>query len=540
VVTEDAPAFFTLDRGTVSTAAALIAPVEGRYRMLAAAAAPSSLDPEVVLEDLAWRVARTDAAVAASMQGWRGWARLEVRTRRAPRACLVAASAETGTMLERAFVGAGWQVASRFFEPNPALIAFGEACLDGTVDAVAVGGRDDADQEERDQARLIWPRAGALARLRDDLAVIACGPFIERPEGIPDERLFALPAPDPVPMTSESPLRQAAVQVGAHLVNGGDAGAIDGRSSLRTAISSLAVLLGSRVEAIEVGAAAGSRTLSNADGELRHAVVAAARLLPREILDDDEEADAVLRWSTSSSDPATRVDRLRELALHPWAESDREGVHLRLAALRAALQRLARAWNGAGQDGRTEDAAADVIVLGGGGFSMLPAAAAALAIVDGIRRPGAFTILHDHAGVLGPLGALPNEGDRRRLLADVMDDCLLPVGSALLTGSIGDAGRDSGRLAISTVLGDDELALEPERLRLVDLPPGIVARLEVDPGSGTILGVTGRRLRLELSGGLGGLLVDTRPIPLELPTNAEERRATLQAWEAPAWMGTER
>jgi hypothetical protein len=164
----------------------------------------------------------------------------------------------------------------------------------------------------------------------------------------------------------------------------------------------------------------------------------------------------------------------------------------------------------------------------------------ALAIVDGIRRPGAFTILHDHARVLAPLGALPIEGDRRRMLADLMDDCLLPVGSALLTGSIGGTGRDGGRLAISTALGDDEMALEPERLRLVDLPPGIVARLEVDPGSGTILGVAGRRLRLEVSGGLGGLLVDTRPIPLELPTNAEQRRATLQAWEAPAWMGSDR
>ena len=132
------------------------------------------------------------------------------------------------------------------------------------------------DQEERDHARLLWPRAGSLARLRDDLAVIACGPFVERPEGIPDERLFALPEPEPVPMTSESPLRQAAAQVGMHLVGGGAAAVTDGRAALRTSISSLAVLLGNRVEGIDIGAAAGTRTLSNADGELRHAVVATA------------------------------------------------------------------------------------------------------------------------------------------------------------------------------------------------------------------------------------------------------------------------
>ena len=63
---------------------------------------------------------------------------------------------------------------------------------------MAVGGREDAEAEERDQARLLWPRAGSLARLRDDVALIACGPFVERPEAIPDDRLFSLPAPEPV------------------------------------------------------------------------------------------------------------------------------------------------------------------------------------------------------------------------------------------------------------------------------------------------------------------------------------------------------
>lgn len=538
-MTQDAPAFFTLDRGTVSMAATLIAPVDGRYRLLAAAAAPARIDPEVLLQDLVWRVARTDASVAGSLEGWPEWSRLEVRTARVPRACLVAASNETGILLERAFVGAGWQVVASFYGPDPDLIAFGEACLDSTVDAVVVGGRDVADQEEREHARLLWPRAGSLARLRDDLAVIACGPFVERPEGIPDDRLFALPQPASVPMTSESQLRQAAAQVGMHLVSGGAAVAADGRTALRTSISSLAVLLGNRVEGIDIGAASGARTLSNADGELRHAVIASANLLPAQILDDDDAADAVLRWSSIPGDPATRVDRLRELTLHPWSAIDGDGMHLRLAALRAALERLQASWMMAGGEARLEDSA-DVVVLSGGGFSMLPAAVSALAVADGLRHPGAFAILHDHAGVLAPLGALPVEGDRRRLLADLMDDCLLPVGSALLTGALGDSDKGPGRLIISSPLGEQEHDLERDQVRFLDLPPGIVARLAIDPGSGTVLGVTGRRLQLELSGGLGGLLVDTRPIPLELPAGAEQRRALLEAWEAPAWVGGDR
>ncbi len=261
-------------------------------------------------------------------------------------------------------------------------------------------------------------------------------------------------------------------------------------------------------------------------------------LLPTELLDDDEAAEAILRWSAVPGDPATRLDQLRELVLRPWSGSDRNGLHLRLALLRSSLERLQRAWEGPGGDGR-DDAAADVVVLSGGGYALLPATAAALAVADTLRRPGAFTILHDHAGILAPLGALPVEGDRRRLLADLMDDCLLPVGSAVLTGAPGEAGRDGGRITISTPLFEDELPLEAG-LRLVDLPPGLVARLEIDPGSGSVLGVTGQRVGLEVSGGLGGLLLDARAIPLELPASPEQRRALLEAWEEPAWAGMDR
>jgi hypothetical protein len=537
-VTPDVPSFFTLDHGTVSTAAALIAPVAGRFRVLAASTVPAGIDDDALLEDLAWRVARTDASLAGALDAWSSWSRLDVRSARPPNACLVAASLETGTLLERAFTAAGWSVSARFYGPEPDLIALAGACLGEGLDAVVMGGREDVETEERDQARLLWPRTGSLARLRDDVAVIACGPFIERPEGIPDDRLFSLPAPDPQAGSPASPLTQAAAQVGGHLAGGLAPGVTDSRAALRRTIGSLAVLLGKRVDGIEIGAASASRTLATPDGEVRHAVLAGAALLPRAIVDDDEAAEAVLRWSAVAGDPATRIDRLRDLVLHPWSGFERDGLHLRMAALRASLERVQQGWAAVAGEALAEDPAADVLVLAGGGFGPLPATASALAVADAIRRPGAVTILHDHAGVLAPLGALPVEVDRRRLLADLMDDCLLPIGSAVLTGATG-GGKDPGRVLISTPLFEDELPLEPG-LRLVDLPPGIVARLEIDPGQGSVLGVSGRRLGLEVSGGLGGLLLDTRPLDLELPPSGEQRRAILESWEEPAWVGTDR
>jgi hypothetical protein len=163
-----------------------------------------------------------------------------------------------------------------------------------------------------------------------------------------------------------------------------------------------------------------------------------------------------------------------------------------------------------------------------------------MAVADAIRRTGASTILHDHARILAPLGALPVEADRRRLLADLMDDALLPLGSALLTGAPGNNGKSPPSVTISSLLGEEHLSLEAGQLRLVDLPPGIVARLEIDPGQGAILGVERQRLRLEASGGLGGLLIDTRAIPLEWPDGSEPRRALLERWEEPVWMGSDR
>lgn len=542
-MTQDAPAFFTLDHGTVSTTAALIAPVDGRYRMVSAARAPVGVDPESVLEDLAWRVARTDATLAGSMDGWSEWSRLEVFSGPPPRAVLVAASAEAGQPVERAFTGAGWIVSGRFYGPDPDIVALGEDCLRPEVHAVVMGGRDVAPDDELTAAQRLWPRVASLARFRDDLGVIASGPFVDRPEGIPDGRLFALPAAERVPVTSDSSLRGAAQQVGRYLADHGATAGLDARSALRASIRSLAVVLGATVDGIEIGTAAGSRTLAGPGGEQGHGVFAAAAAFPRDLLDDDDMGEAVLRWCTlAGGDPAARLDALRDLVLAPWAMPGSDSPRLRLAALRAALERLEGAWNGDGT--ASEQRAAGIITISGGTFEGLPPAAAALALVDGVRRAGAVSLLQDHAGVLAPLGALPVEADRQRLLGDLMGDCLLPLGSAVVTGDIvlrkKDKDKAAASMTIASALGDQRLALDPGQLQLVDLPPGIAARVAIDPGATDILGSDGGPISMELRGGLGGLFVDTRPLRLDLPAGGEARRSAIEAWEAPVWAGSER
>jgi hypothetical protein len=75
----------------------------------------------------------------------------------------------------------------------------------------------------------------------------------------------------------------------------------------------------------------------------------------------------------------------------------------------------------------------------------------------------------------------------------------------------------------------------PGAVQLVDLPPGIGATIELETREGAWLGVKARRIALDVVGGLGGLLVDTRDVPLRLPDRAERRRELLDAWQRPLW-----
>ena len=95
-------------------------------------------------------------------------------------------------------------------------------------------------------------------------------------------------------------------------------------------------------------------------------------------------------------------------------------------------------------------------------------------------------------------------------------------------------------MSISSALGDQRLRVDPGELQLVDLPPGVSARIGIDPGEGSVLGSEGGPITMEVSGGLGGLIVDTRPIPLELPDGGEARRSAIEAWEAPVWAASDR
>src|SRR3989304_4962141 len=63
------------------------------------------------------------------------------------------------------------------------------------------------------------------------------------------------------------------------------------------------------------------------------------------------------------------------------------------------------------------------------------------------------------------------------------------------------------------------------------------ATAELTTRDGLWLGVRAHHFALPVAGGLGGLVVDTREIPLRLPERPERRRDLLDAWQRPLWAG---
>jgi hypothetical protein len=542
-------AFFAIDHGTASTAASLIAPVDGRFRLLASAVAPRGAEVEALLEDLVLRVGAIEPRLLGPATDWRRWARLESVTRSPRRVLCIATDPRVGEALSRMFAWRGWSVAGKVVASHIDPLGAMTMCLAPGIDAIAVASGGRGDDQERLRSRLV-PLLAAVLVERPGLPLLVCGPGdwldLSGPTVVPLAAPDADPAlPDPalaaVRMGIEE--RQARDRAdGSELADRAPSEEVpDGRTAMAEAVATLAALLDRRVEAVDIGYSGGTRLLAGPTGLERQIVTVDAALVPTQVLQQDAGRSAmgvdaavedIAGWSAIRTDPFTLGDRVRNLRLAPWRDVAGDGARLRLAALRSALARLDRAWHE-----RSDEVAGagDLMVCCGGAFSAVPPSAIALAMVDGMRAPGVRNLFQDHARLLGPIGALPDAGDRRRLLADLLDDALLPVGSTIVVGDGRVAARAPIAMRLTSHMARQDVELPGGELHVLDLPPGVPARVELASREPGLLGLRSRRVAVEVTGGLGGLLVDTRDVPLRLPDRAERRRAQLEAWERSVW-----
>lgn len=538
----DPLAFFTLDHGTASTAAALVAPVAGRFRLLAADAQPAGLAAEPLLGRLVARAAASDAGALPDAAAWRGWTRLEVATRPAPRVVIAALDEAGLAAAAAAATGAGWRVMARLRADRLDALAATAACLDPSVHLFLVAGPADAAAGDRAAVAEVGALIRAAFERRPGLTCVLAGVASDMAEGWADPRLVLGPAARPagpaVPTALGELLAAVAAEVTATATQTRDAAATpvgDGRHAFEMGVASLAAIVQQRVEGVDVGASGGTRVAAGAHGRVARLHLADGGLVPPALLDDDRLVDSVVAWSTVHDDAFLQRDHLRNLALWPWRDVAGDGILLRIAAARAALARLDAAWaSRAGAHGAPVGSGPDLVVVSGGCFAVMPPGVAELLVLDTMRHPGGAAVVHDHARVLAPLGSLDDEDDRRRLLVDLLDDVLLPLGSVMVAPGT-RAGRHPERVRIGGPGSGRELPLVPGAVQVVPVAAGSSALVELDTREGGWLGPRARRVALEVSGGLGGLLIDTRDVPLRLPERADRRRDLLEAWERPLW-----
>ncbi len=525
----DPLAFFTLDRGTASTAAALIAPVGGRFRLLAADAQPAGPPAEALLERLVAEVSGGAPDLLPGAPAWATWARLEVATAPARRAIVAAPDERRLAALETAVVGAGWRIAGRLGARMDLLEGIA-AGLRPDVELLVVAASDQPSAGERIALVDLLDPIAALLERRPGLMCLLAGGAAEAAERWSSPHLVLGPAPTPAPAAEPTALGTLLLDLAGHAARD----VADGRRAFATAIASLAALLEQRVEGVDVGCAGGLRVAAGPHGVEARLFLADGGLVPPALLDDDRLADAVLAWSTVRDDAFMQRDRLRNLGIWPWRDAAGDGAHLRAAAAHAALARLEAAWAPRRSPGESPEAGPDLIIASGGCFAVLPPAVTAMTLLDTLRRPGGVALALDHARLLAPLGSIADEDDRRRMLVDLMDDGLLPLGSGMVV--VGARGaRHAGTLKLAGPGAHHEAPLVPGAVQRVPLAAGQTALAELETREGGWLGVRAHRAALPVTGGLGGFFIDTRDVPLHLPERADRRRDLLAAWQRPLW-----
>jgi hypothetical protein len=533
----DPRAFLAIDHGAATTSFAIIGRTGGAWRLIGDLAIPSGSDPETGVDLLVRRLRAADPALATRLglagpdkPGSSVLPRLEVRSTRPKRLGVVAGSERALGILVATADRSGWRTVGASVEATDPLAMTG-LLLDPNVDAILAGAGDPPRPDERGAIRELSALLAAVALRRPDIPVVLAGGMAEGLSAFGD----VTHRPGEVLLASAGETGNDPSALGDLLLELAMP-ADDPRRAVGAATQSLADVLDRRVEAIVLGHDASVRAIAipaagGVETPTRLAVVPAAAVAPDE--PDDAVVDGVLVWSTVMSDRHRLRDRLRELRIAPWADAGGEGAALRMAAARAALVRLV-----AHTDGKATAVSPDLVVTGGGVWSAVPAPTVALAVVDVIRRPGASQYALDHARILGPLGAIPDAAERRLVLRDLADDLLAPLGSVVTPSGL-RAGKSAGHVIIHAGGGSTELDLVPGGLELVDLAPGEVAIAEFRFRDTVRLGARGRHFAVDVGGGLAGLLVDLRDVPLRLPERADRRRDLLSAWQTALWAGAD-
>ncbi len=174
----------------------------------------------------------------------------------------------------------------------------------------------------------------------------------------------------------------------------------------------------------------------------------------------------------------------------------------------------------------------DPILISGGGIVHMPRPGQALlTVLDGVQPVGISTLLLDINRAAPALGAVATIKPLAAV-ATLEAGTLVPLGTVI--SPVGKGRKHEVILKIKITYDDGgELNVEARKgeLEIWPLLPGRRAWLDIKVNRRFDIGFgPGRGGRVEVAGGLVGLVVDGRGRPLELPEDDETRRDALRRW----------
>jgi hypothetical protein len=238
----------------------------------------------------------------------------------------------------------------------------------------------------------------------------------------------------------------------------------------------------------------------------------------------DEEILLAMLYNTELQ-PATIPQTPREL----WVE---------LAIVREMLRStLSIAWptwdigQSAMQDTNVMPRTDPILISGGGIVSSPRPGQTLLAILDGLQPVGISTLLLDSSRAAPAIGAVATIKPLAAASA-LESGALVSLGTVISPVGQAKPGEVVMRMRI-TYDGGGDLNVDAHcgEIEVWPLLDGQRATLEIHPGRRIDIGMgPGQSGKVEVLGGLVGLVVDARGRPINVPTNPDQRRRTLNRW----------
>jgi hypothetical protein len=242
---------------------------------------------------------------------------------------------------------------------------------------------------------------------------------------------------------------------------------------------------------------------------------------------------AIARWLPYELGTADLRNRLENKRLRPaTVPQTREDVLLELALAREALRLVVA-------EARLYGVETDILIASGGG--LIHAAhygQTVLVLLDALQPMGVTRLWLDNLSLLPQMGALATLEPMAAGQTTVRD-ALLPLGTLICPvagrgrqAAAGREGKTALRFRIMYAQGGSlEVEVPYGTLEVIPLPVGQQATLDLHPTRGFDIGLgSGRAGKIDVDGGVVGLVVDARGRPLSLPADSMARQRKIQEW----------